>query len=144
MFRLLGWIIKASLFAAAVLIIGNIVHWRGKTISDQVKTSLAHAERPNQISNKFDDTVDDLKTWANHVTEGSQAEKKRSGKKIASEKTFVESSPKARQNNSTKLASVTSSKSAAQNSEQNAKEEIPSSERQKLRSLIRELNSPTN
>lgn len=45
MFKLIGWIFKVTIFAAIVLALSHYVRWDGKTISDQMKTSLSQAER---------------------------------------------------------------------------------------------------
>ena len=60
MFKAIGWLIKVTIFAGIILVLGNMVHWKGHTVSDQVKTSLAAAQQS--------ETLDDIKTWANHVT----------------------------------------------------------------------------
>ena len=61
MLRLIGWLCKVILFTAVVLVLGNWFHWGGKSISDQVKTGMAHAEKNPWIS--------DAKDWATSVTE---------------------------------------------------------------------------
>jgi hypothetical protein len=45
MLNLIANLIKFALFSTFILVLGNSIHWRGKTISDQVKLSMAHAER---------------------------------------------------------------------------------------------------
>lgn len=45
MFRLIGWILKATLFAVVVLVGSHFIHWEGRTINDQVSSSLSSAER---------------------------------------------------------------------------------------------------
>lgn len=45
MLKLIGWLIKTTIFAALVLVLGNLIHWQGRTISDQVKAQLAHVEK---------------------------------------------------------------------------------------------------
>ncbi len=58
MFKLIGWIIKTALFAALILVVGQIIQWNGKSVSDQIKTGLSHAERatPKNISKLSIDT----------------------------------------------------------------------------------------
>ena len=41
MFSLMGSLLKWTVFAAAVLILSHTLQWEGKTVSDQVRTSLA-------------------------------------------------------------------------------------------------------
>jgi hypothetical protein len=45
MLKAIGWLVKASAFAVIVLIIGNYLRIGNKTVSDQVKTQLSHAEQ---------------------------------------------------------------------------------------------------
>src|SRR4051812_19564944 len=44
MLRLMWSIVKLCLFAIVVLAAGNLVHWRGRTLSDQVRFGLSQAE----------------------------------------------------------------------------------------------------
>ncbi len=45
MLKILSLLIKTSLFAAAVLVAGQLVTWNGRTLSVQVRVGMAHAER---------------------------------------------------------------------------------------------------
>ncbi len=90
MFRLIGFIVKTTLFALIVLILGQLLSWNGKSVSDQIKTQLSQAEHTEVVQN--------IKGWTQKLT-----------------------LPK----NKTRLR----------------QESISISERQKLKSLIRELNS---
>lgn len=45
MLKMIGWILKASLFTVLVLIAAHYLTWDGKTVSDQVRSTLASAER---------------------------------------------------------------------------------------------------
>lgn len=103
MFKALGLCIKLVIFSILVLILGNWLHWDGKTISDQVKLKMAHAERVG--------IVDTMRDWAEKVTHDAK---------------------KGFQKKTGRSSSTTPSE---------AQEEITSSERQKLKALIRELNS---
>ena len=96
MLKLLGLFIKLALFAVFVLVLGNWLQWRGKSISDQVKLGMSHAEHTQTFSQ--------IKKWATTVSHEAQ---------LGFQK---------------------------RESETSSKEDIPDSERQKLRSLIRELN----
>lgn len=84
--------VKVAIFALAVLMIGNWVRLGGRTLSDQVKRTMAKAESS--------DTFQNARRYAGDLVEDA--------KKGAALK--------------------------------NAAPEIPSSEKQKLRELIRELN----
>jgi hypothetical protein len=43
--KFIGVLLKISLFTLAVLVLGNLVQIRGRTVSDQIKTQMSHAER---------------------------------------------------------------------------------------------------
>lgn len=45
MFKLVGWCLKAALFTAVVLVASHYITWDGRTVSDQVRSSLSSAER---------------------------------------------------------------------------------------------------
>ena len=120
MLRAIAFLIKATLFAVLVLVIGNWARWDGRTLSDQVKHAIAQAER-SDITSK-------VRGWTKNLTddarEGADSKtkyvKRAPIKAIASDSTDTEAAAPARED----------------------KERIPSSERQKLRNLIRELNHP--
>lgn len=90
------WIIKIAVFSLIVLVLGNWLQWRGKTVSDQVKTQLSHAQR-SEIAGQ-------VRGWATQLTQDAKE-----GAKVDSDS-----------------------------------EAISSSERQKLKALIRQLNSSAN
>jgi hypothetical protein len=98
MLKALGFCIKVILFSILVLVLGNWVQWNGRTLSDQVRLSMAHTEDTN-----FIETVHG---WAERITHDAR-------------KGHLKKPD---------YASPVS-------------EEISSSERQKLKALIRELNS---
>lgn len=102
MIRAIGWCIKVTLFAGVILVLGNWIKWGNKTVSDQVKTQISHAERS--------DIAGALKKWTNTVTDEA------------------------------KNGAAKSSLFEKRRSEVRPQERIPSSERQKLRALIQELN----
>jgi hypothetical protein len=52
-------LLKFSVVAVFVLVLGNWIHWGGRTLSDEVKTQMSHAERV-PVSQYWDD----LKDWA--------------------------------------------------------------------------------
>lgn len=114
MFRLIGWFIKAGLFAAIVLVLGSLVRWDGKTVSDQVKTGLAHAERTVETGS---DVMTTVKGWANGLLGGG-----------------AEPNPRRRSGRAGARVQKADRATGAQEAD------IPRSERQKLKALIQELN----
>ena len=113
MFRAFFWVVKVALFSIIVLAIGNWVHWRGKTISDQVQTNIAHAEKITG------EAAENAKSWV--VEKKKQAENALGNAKESAQE------------------AVKNSK-ASESEDSNEPEKIAPSERQKLRALIRELN----
>ena len=103
MLKAVGFIIKLFLFSIFVLAVGNWLRWDGKTISDQVKSQLSHAEDSG--------VADEIRGWTRKITDDARAGFDK------------------------KQMKVSRSEAAAPSSEQ-----IPSSERQKLKALIKELN----
>jgi hypothetical protein len=97
MLKIFGLLVKISVFSLIVLVLGNWLRWDGKTISDQVRLKMSHAEESG--------VFDHFKSW----TESLTSDAKRGFRKKISEASMDE--------------------------------EIPSSEKQKLKALIRELNS---
>jgi hypothetical protein len=116
MIKAIGWIIKVSVFAALVLVAANWVRVGGKTVSDQVKTQMSHAERSELVGT--------VKDWATTVTKDAQ----RSFEKRANlHNTARPPNPMLRSSEDGNAGDRSS--------------EFPSSERQKLQALIRELNA---
>lgn len=99
MFKFFGTLIKLCLFSLGVLALGNWIRWNGRTISDQVRIGMAHAEKSN--------IFESFKTWTETVT--------RDARQGALKKPKFNSAY--------------------------SDEGITSSERQKLKALIKELNS---
>jgi hypothetical protein len=100
MLKLIGFCLKLAAFSVIILILGNWIRWDGRTISDQVKLRMSHAERTNWAGT--------VRNWAERVTHD------------------------AREGMQKKKENTNSSE---------PQEELTSSERQKLKALIRELNS---
>src|SRR5690349_11477573 len=44
MLNAIGWLLKTTLFATLILVLGQVVRWDGRSVSDRVKTALAVAE----------------------------------------------------------------------------------------------------
>lgn len=98
MFKLIGTLLKVTLFAIVILVLANVFEWRGKTISDQVKTQLSHAERLP--------VTHQVKRWAGGLVKDSN----------------------------------TGAQNRARQKDTDL-DQITASERQKLKSLIEELNT---
>ena len=102
MFKLMGFCIKLLTFSILILILANSLHWRGNTISDQVKIQMFHAEQSPWIGS--------IRTWAEKISQDAhKGIQKQTGQ-------FLEHHPARLQ------------------------EDISSSEKQKLKALIHELN----
>ena len=119
MLKAIGWLIKASVFAIAVLIIANYLKVGKNTVSDHLKTQLSHAENAEVVS--------EVKDWAHHVTK-----EHRGGilKKAGIENGTIAPVSEPVQAHAKPVIAP-----------QPAIEEITSTEQQKLRALMRELNS---
>jgi hypothetical protein len=131
MLRLIGFFIKVMVFSLTVIVLSNWVHWRGRTISDNVRLQLSHAERlpvvqklPNDVRNWVEKRAHAVRNghWDSSAREQAGA--------IAQQATTLR--PRA------SLASDEEGSSAGQ------QETLPASERQKLKNLIRELNGVQN
>ena len=64
MLKLIGSVIKISLFAGLVLVLGNWIRIGNKTVSDQIKTQLSHAE--------ISTPVNQAREWASQITNSSR------------------------------------------------------------------------
>ncbi len=70
MLKFIGWVLKASFFAIAVLIAAHYVTWDGKSVSDQVRSTLSSAEKSapvKTIHRKSKALIQDAKQAASHV-----------------------------------------------------------------------------
>src|SRR6185437_1337274 len=118
-------LIKTSIFAAVVLVLANTFKIGKRTVSDQVRLELSHAENAAEMTGipKTANTFShDVKAWAHQVTADQKDGMLRRAKM---EKSTVAHVLALRKRHAVKVVS----------------EEIPASERQKLRALMRELNS---
>lgn len=62
MIQFLASLFKVALFTLFVLVLGQVVRWDGRTLSDQVKTTLASAERSkplDQVRRKSSELVEE-------------------------------------------------------------------------------------
>lgn len=128
MLKAIGWLIKASAFAIVVLVIANYLKIGSKTVSDHLKTQLSHAENA--------EVVGEVKDWAQHVTKDH-----RGG---ILKKVNIETGAAALKNEpvlARAKAAIAPARKTASAEAGTAAEEISSTERQKLRALMRELNS---
>lgn len=122
MINAMGWLIKVTLFSIVILVLGNWIHWNGKTVSDQVKTQISHAERS--------DIATSLRRWTGNVTQDVRTQSRKTAhRKEPSPEASLEGSGDATGRPSDEVKPM---------------EKIPSSERQKLRALIQELNTSTS
>ncbi|MDR3608558.1 MAG: hypothetical protein P4M08_14435 [Oligoflexia bacterium] len=123
MLKLIGWLIKASLFAAVVLVLGNLIHWRGQTVSDQVKTQLTRAEKSPTARKIAKEAKDVTLGYTNDINTKTKSVWPRS----AVERYHASSGSPER--------------AEAARKQDPSPERIAPSERQKLRSLIHDLNN---
>lgn len=116
MLNLIGWLLKITLFATAVLVIGNWVRVGDRTVSDQIKTQLSHAER-----SPWGET---LKGWTDSVTQEGIPHRPRHHPTAAP-------GPSHERRHLDEMRAE----------DQNPEERVSPTERQKLRALIQELNT---
>ena len=132
MLNAIGFLIKVAVFSVLVLVIGNWAKWDGKTLSDRVR------ETANQVSQS--DTAAKVREWSRSLAQDARegADKRMSAKPGARHHAKTLS---AANDDRTESASSAPSRTHSEASSESDKERIPSSERQKLRDLIRELNN---
>ena len=133
MIKLFSNLIKFAIFSIAILVLGNYFRWDGKTVSDQIQTRVSHAENSDmaaKLKNWSKELIDDTKKAPSHSS--TQGNSKKSSRTAAASSGELAHEP---------LTAPLVSKSNS-GELQNPSEEIPPTERQKLRALIRELNSP--
>ena len=113
MLKLFFGTLKLAALAVVILVLGNWIRWDGKTVSDHVRSQMSHAEKA--------DLTGKVKEWADEAVE--------KGKRAV---TGARAEEKPRQDKP---------RAQARNGGKKRSEDIFQSERQKLRDLIRELNS---
>jgi hypothetical protein len=145
LFTLLGWIIKASLFAAVILVLGNVLHIGGRTVSDQVRTSLSHAEQLAPAN-----TIDQVKSWTGDIADKAKraADEFKKPAKHANTSAVQNSRPVINRKTASENTPAERPRKLIQThkivqTDPNNTENILASERQELRRLIRELNNST-
>ena len=70
MLKLIGWVLKASFFAVIILVSAHYITWDGKTVSDQVRSTLSSAERSapvKTIRKTSRSLIEEAKETASHV-----------------------------------------------------------------------------
>jgi hypothetical protein len=131
MIHAMGWLVKITLFSILILVLGNWIQWNGKSVSDQVKTQISHAERSNIATS--------IRRWTGNVTQDMRNGATRKG---AHHK--VETRAKEVSYQETEDAGTSTESSQLASGEAKPMEKIQSSERQKLRALMQELNTSTS
>lgn len=71
MLKAIGWVLKTTVFAVVILILGNWIRWDGKTVSDQVKSKMAFATRSSPSVEK---TMKQMKSLKDRISTGNPAE----------------------------------------------------------------------
>lgn len=116
MFRLIGWIFKTVLFAAFILVVGQIIQWNGKSVSDQIKTGLSHAERVTPKNLSID--TDEL------------------GQKVKNAFDFSNTFSKSK----SQLNAKTKKESASNSRQTPLEEKIPTTDKKELRALLDQVD----
>lgn len=125
MLRAIGFVLKCTLFAAVVLVLGNWIRWDGHTASERVTRWIHQAQRNQTVGEVAEKVSDQTRRWARGITTDA-----RSGAQARGTEPTRDQSP--------------SSQAAPQRDgrlDPAKTESISPTERQKLRALIRELNS---
>lgn len=61
MFKALFFLLKLAIFSAAVLTLGNVIRWDGRSISDQIKSQMSHPI--------ISDSMSRLRGWSGTLVE---------------------------------------------------------------------------
>jgi septum formation inhibitor MinC len=148
MLNAIGFVIKLFIFSALILVGGNWLSWEGRSLNSHLQTQLHHMDRS--------DLVSQVRDWTHRITDDARQgfEKKnahrthshavvgKNNSRLVATKSEMQSD--AESSDTTETASSAPapvSTRAHAELQASAGEQIPSSERQKLRALIRELNS---
>ena len=73
MLKLLGTLVKISLFAGAVLIAGQLIHFHGRSLSEHVGLKISRIERSPQIKS-LKNEARRLSQWPKHRASGGEAQ----------------------------------------------------------------------
>ncbi len=131
MFKLIGALIKTALFALIILLLGNLVRWDGRTISDHVRAQTAKLERSNSFKG--------ARGWAEKISEDAKEGLKKVPNPLADK--LQPASPSTASDMERQETKHADRREKLKNPPQ---ERIPASERQKLRALIEELNTSSS
>ncbi len=77
MFKLIGWILKASVFALVILVASHLIKWNGRTVSDQVRSTLSSAEKSpalKTVKKKSKAIFGEAKDAASEIPDHAKAE----------------------------------------------------------------------
>jgi hypothetical protein len=118
MLRALGFVLKCGLFALAVLVLGNWVRWDGRTASERV-TRWIHRPDFSEVAERVGSG---LQRWSRSLTMDARAGADRASTRD-------------------RAGSSQAGPRREDRADPGSSESISPSERQKLRALIRELNS---
>jgi uncharacterized protein YdbL (DUF1318 family) len=124
MLKAIGFVLKCTLFAVAVLVAGNWIRWDGRTASDRVTHWIHQAQRSPSLTRGAGEVAEKVGGTLQGWTQGLTADARAGAAKarISGDR-------------------ATSTQAGAVRADQVSAESISPSERQKLRALIRELNS---
>lgn len=78
MFKLIGWFFKASLFALVVLVASHFVSWNGRSVSDQVRSTISSAERSpslRTVKKKSARLIEDARSVAENALHSEPSKK---------------------------------------------------------------------
>ncbi len=123
MFKLMGFLMKTALFALLILVMGQVIRWNGRTVSDQVKSHLAQAQRSTAVQDAMKGATRTARNVAGDLADDV---------KLGAAKAQAVANEAAQ--------SVTSGLPKVDEEAKDLGREIAPTERQKLRSLIQELN----
>lgn len=127
MLNAISWLFKAALFSAIVLMLGNWITIGNRTVSEQVRIGLSRAER-SEVAAKMKSAAESVADQARTALQDA-----RKGATLK---------PKAQQSRPPVPAKTGDKVAKAEAPTERPNEKIPSSEREKLKALIEELNRP--
>lgn len=117
MLSLLKWFLKTTIFTFVVLIAAQLIRWNGKTLSQHIHAGLNQSQKPGGI-------IHTSSTWSGRLVKDAQ------------QSMGMQSTAPTATNDQIKSSAASAQKAKS------TPPEIAESERDKLRSLIKELNTP--
>jgi hypothetical protein len=150
-------IFKLAIFSVFVIILANWVKWDGRTLSEHVSRGIHHAETSetaatvsHSVSGAVGSVTGTVKQWTRKFTQGEVGEARKESRQHRTHarastsptavKVAANSENDSNGNENTDRAPSTAA-APVRDARSDESDQIPSSERQKLRALIRELNS---